>query len=600
MRKLLLLLGFCLSGIVAYGQVAHWIIRPHYDQMTIIQGTNLILTDSLGIYSSIWDFEGNRLFSTTGQLCPFSEGYAAVTDKQSGYIIGILSENGTYTPIQNAQYLGTTIPPKVFYSYLSVYEVGVGCRYLNMEGVSSSTVFLNAKPFMNGYASCRAYANQEKGKDPVNILLNSNLQPVVFINEGKPINAKDLEFVSSVNDSNVGVVIAQGRVYLFDGKTQALSPVYAHKEMKDKKSYARLYDPESLEHTFDGNDFVIVAKCGRAGNVVLKFDAMRCLTSIEYVDKTELFEPLEIVVPRCGSQLKLSTVDNLYGMKLEGGKGELPPQFIEKPTCFDDKAIVQLAGKYGLLKLSADEAFSLSMNKNVPIPFKHQFFETTVRLDMPSTVPAENVILEIDPTTGCEVDKPSGVGRNTQYGNYIEYNCRLQFPQVLADNGSAVLEYPAYVTYNGLKSPQIPFPVNVWHYKYITVNVNEEEKVLDNGSLTFTFNIDAQRDNNDPIYKLDVTARSDSLDVQTIQYSEVRYKCAIEKLAEGMNNVVIEVLEQGCPPLLFPYEIYYTKPVEKSKTTPAVEETVKIRKKEIKPAKEAEKPKEPVIPVVKM
>ena len=41
----------------------------------------------------------------------------------------------------------------------------------------------------------------------------------------------------------------------------------------------------------------------------------------------------------------------------------------------------------------------------------------------------------------------------------------------------------------------------------------------------------------------------------------------------------ISILEAGCPPSVFPFEITYVKPVEKSKDQPEVKEAVKIEKK---------------------
>ena len=41
----------------------------------------------------------------------------------------------------------------------------------------------------------------------------------------------------------------------------------------------------------------------------------------------------------------------------------------------------------------------------------------------------------------------------------------------------------------------------------------------------------------------------------------------------------INILEDGCPPSIFPFEVTYIKPVEKTRTQPEVKEGVKIEKK---------------------
>ena len=62
--------------------------------------------------------------------------------------------------------------------------------------------------------------------------------------------------------------------------------------------------------------------------------------------------------------------------------------------------------------------------------------------------------------------------------------------------------------------------------------------------------------------------------------SEIRHKCKVYSLKEGVNNIVIQILEQGCPPASFPFEVEYYKPVAKTRNKPAEKEKVTIKKKE--------------------
>ena len=64
--------------------------------------------------------------------------------------------------------------------------------------------------------------------------------------------------------------------------------------------------------------------------------------------------------------------------------------------------------------------------------------------------------------------------------------------------------------------------------------------------------------------------------------SEIRYKCKVLGLNEGVNNIVVTVLEKGCPPAIFPFEIEYYKPVARTRNRPAVKEKVIIKKKEVR------------------
>ena len=73
--------------------------------------------------------------------------------------------------------------------------------------------------------------------------------------------------------------------------------------------------------------------------------------------------------------------------------------------------------------------------------------------------------------------------------------------------------------------------------------------------------------------------QTDSLQCELEKISETRYKCKVLDLAEGNNNIIVQILEQGCPPASFPFEVTYTKPVAKTRNKPAVKEDVVITKK---------------------
>lgn len=106
---------------------------------------------------------------------------------------------------------------------------------------------------------------------------------------------------------------------------------------------------------------------------------------------------------------------------------------------------------------------------------------------------------------------------------------------------------------------------------------------MEKGTVSFVFNINAERIANDGIYPTTVKIITDSLTYEYEKMSEVRYKCKVYSLREGVNNIVIQVLEQGCPPASFPFEVEYHKPIARSKNKPAEKEKVTIKKKEKTP-----------------
>ncbi len=298
-----------------------------------------------------------------------------------------------------------------------------------------------------------------------------------------------------------------------------------------------------------------------------------------------MFEKRTVDRPELTSPLRTSSDNDLYGLFWDQEE-QLPPQFEEWPFCFGDRAIVKKAGKYGLLQFHPEDRFQLSMYKGKDIPFKHQTLETNIRLDLPTYISAEKTAIEVDPSSGCEVDRKSAVMKNTQFGNYIQYDCVLHIPDSLSDVPTEIV-YPTRILYDGLVSSTIPFTVKAWHYKYFVVDVLETERVVDNGSFSFTFDINVGLEYGDEAYRREVSVQTDSLAVGLEKISETRDKCLVRDLKEGSNSIVVQVEEQGCPPVSFPFEITYTKPVAASKNQPAVVENVTIKKKEKAPARKS-------------
>ena len=546
--------------------------------MFITAGTNLIMTDSLGVQTSLWSLEGKRLVRTDGDIHPFREGYAVSTKRGTVLVRGFYKDDGSFIPVPEGY--GVFGPyPFVSNGHLLVKEpVTFFFRFIDKDGTVSPQPFVEALPFFNGYASCSYYLTPEKKKDMIHCLLNSDLKPMVFLLNGKQVAPADIEFISSVNDENIAVVVSKKKVFLFDSDKKALFPLGPVDGGDNSKDQARLLGEfeESFVHEGD-SVWILNGKCSKQKFVEVRFDRFMRPTSIRYPDKTREFVQNGRTQQVWHSLLNTTIDGGKYGL-IWDDVVVLPPQFEEQPSCFDDKAIVRMDDRYGLLQLDTAQTFHLSMFKGKDIPFKHQTFETTIRLDLPTTIRADRVSIEMPPDSGCEIDRTSGEFKNTMFGNYVQYDCTLHIPQSLSDDETTEIEYPLHVIYEGLISPLIPFSVKAWHYKYFVVDIIESETALDKGNLSFTFNINAERDQD--VYPMSVDIQADSLAYELEKFSEARYKCRVQNLREGVNNIVVRVVEQGCPPVSFPFEITYTKPVAQTKTQPAVKEEVVIKKKE--------------------
>lgn len=578
-RKLILGLAICAATSSVKGQVAKWLIPPMYDDIHMANGEKLIITDSLD-NKILWTHSGKRLAMTEDQIFSYEEGFAVTTKKGSGVITGFYDKRGKFTRLSGCN--ATYSMPFFSNNYLLVQE-GYFYRFVNTKGELSTGQYAKAYPFSNGYASCNTFANLQKRKDPYNLLLTKEYEQVSFSYEGKLFDTDDIEFISSVNDENIGIVIAKHRLYYFNGKDRSLSPVFAKRDAANIKNQAKLEDDLSLCFSNEPESVsVLKAKCGKNDRIEIRFDALMIPISISLSDGKYVYKRNSKAQQSFDTELRMTQKGSKYGISWDS-KEILPPQLDNLITCFDDKAFVRLSGKCGMLQVLKDEEFKININKGNPIDFRHQKYETTIRLDLPIIISSRNTRIEIDPNSGCDVDMPSGEKKDTEFGNFIQYNCVLSIPNSLPDemynDSRNEITYPTQVIYDGLKSPVIPFKVKAWHYKYFNVDVNDAETSLHQGSLSFTFNINAERNPGEAVYPTSVNIQTDSLQCELEKISETRYKCKVLALNEGTNIIVVQILEEGCPPASFPFEVTYTKPSAKTRNKPAVKEGVVIKKK---------------------
>ena len=323
--------------------------------------------------------------------------------------------------------------------------------------------------------------------------------------------------------------------------------------------------------------------------VSIGLDAMTRPSYIKKDDITHYYKPKKEEAKKWESQLRTITENGLMGLYWKDEYELLPPQFEDVLAGFGNKALVKVNGKFGMLEVLKDEAFKLKMNKGDDVAFRHQKFETSIRVDFPTFLNANKVNIEIDSQSGCEIDKTSKESKNTESGNYVQYNCVLNIPQDLPDELTTI-EYPVTIFYDGIKSSTIPFKINAWHYKYFVVDIDESQTSLDKGNVSFVFNINAERIASDAIYPTTVNILTDSLKFEYEKMSEIRHKCKVYSLKEGVNNIIVQIVEQGCPPASFPFEVEYYKPVAKTRNKPAEKEKVIIKKKAkaLKPSEEKE------------
>lgn len=600
MKKGFILLCTLLSCISASAQMSRWIMPPAYDDIHIADGAPLIISDSLNV-SSLWDLYGRHLAVTEDEIHPFREGFAVTTERGTDNITGFFDSQGHFVALSDCQVARSY--PYFSEGYLLVKSRGV-YKFINQDGKEwSVNNGADLYPMNEGFALCHTYESIEKRKNLHWEYLTPDI-PVVFAYAGKVFDRNDVEFLSSVNDEGVGIAVIRHKVYRFDGKTRMLEPLFARQDETNLKKQLFVEGEPYVYVKTLADSTVLIAKSGKTDRVTFSFDNLRKLMNICFVDRKESYRSYEEPPVEYPSDLMpVISDDGVYGIQCKD-RIVLPYQFEDVAFCVNDFAVVKNRGKWGMLVFDEDLKYRVSMNKGNDIAFRHQYFETNVRIDLPPVIAADKCRFDMDPFYGCTIDKTSGEFKNTESGNYVQYNCVLTIPESLPDVITEIT-YPVQITYDGLVHPEVQLITKGWHYKYINVDLYEPETQLEQGDVTFTINITAEKMLGENDYPFEVEIKTDSLRTELEKISETRYRCKMYSLAEGINNVNVNVLEKGCPPAVFPFVVNYVpnKVVMDENNTKIVEEIkeeVRIQKKSKASAPKQVAPKQeegPLLPV---
>lgn len=575
MKKIALLILALINVTAVNAQMAKWIMQPAYDTIYVATGAPLLLSDSLQT-RTIWSLEGKRLSTTSDILHPFINGYAITSQPKKPIITGFYDTTGKFTPLNG---YALAYPKSHFSEGLLLVRKNDSYRFIRTSGEEADFgELVKPYPFNNGYAAVLTYESIEKKKNPYYVYITPDNRPVEFVYNNKRINATDVEFLSTLTDNGTGIVIIKHKVYYFVKDTNSLEPIFADPNEDSHKKQVSVEGNVDEFLTRSENAYVINAKSGKNDTVSFVLDRTLKPVEIHFPGRTESFDESKPETATFPYHLSPGNKDgNKYGLKLDGTE-VLPPQFDEVGLCFNNFAIVRKSDKWGMLTFDKDIQFKFIMHEGKDIAFRHKDLATTVKLELPSSISADRCRFDIGKQYGCTIDKISLETKNTENGNYVQYKCILSIPDSLPDVLTEI-KYPVEISYDGIKHPIVPIKSNAWHYKYINVDLDESETTLEQGNVSFTINITADKQPGENDYPFEIDIKTDSLQTELIKISETRYKCKLYNLAEGINNVNISILESGCPPSAFPFEITYVKPAKRTRNKPEVKEAVTIQKK---------------------
>ncbi len=485
---------------------------------------------------------------------PFKEGYAVTTKKGTDIITGFFDTNGKFAKLKGWEIARAY--PYFKNGYLLVRN-DHGYKFINPKGVEQqSTCLVSTYPFNQNYASCMTYKNMEKMKNPYYTYINTSDIPISFSYNEKEFDNEDVQFLSSLTDDGKGIAIIKRKVYWYDKSSQALTPIFARKDETNPKHQVYVQGDAS-EYMSDQNDSIVIQGKGyKTDFLLMVFNKMLKPYKIYYSDRIEeIEEEVETEAKYTSPLSSFKDEGSLYGLKCDGNVA-LPAQFDGVGFLVNNLAAVRTNGKWGVLACDKELNYRFIMHEGKDIAFRHRDVSTTIRLELPTAISADKCRFNVADQHSCTIDKISLETKNTENGNYVQYKCVLSIPDSLPDVLTDI-QYPMQITYDGLTYPTVPLHAKAWHYKYINVDLMDSETAVNKGNLSFTFNIAADKQPGENDYPLEVSVHTDSLPTQLEKISETRYKCNISALTDSINSINIKIMEEGCPPYVFPFDIIY-------------------------------------------
>jgi len=582
-KNLIFIAILALDTSTTKAQIAKWAIRPDYSSLQFDAENELVIGQK-DSKTSIWNGKGNLLSTTNDVLYSFRENKAVTVKPNTSNITGFYSIKGDFIKVDLCNV--TCDYPYFSDRYLLVKQ-GDYFQFIDSDGKKGAERYFMAFPYNAELAACYTFEDLEKKRNPMCYYITTKKEKVALSLNGKPIDAEDVDFLSSLTDEGIGVLSTKHKFYYYNNSTKEISPLFEKDDEKDKKKQASMAGELSENLRKEGDSlFVVTAKVGKVGKAEIYMDKCYVPIKISFSENgvetsARVFKRDKHDIPTYTTLLtKTKSVENGKWMISYRGKPIVSNIFDNVRPIKDDLAFVCKDGKWGMIDVADENNFQFRINGGKPVGFRHSAYETSIRMDLPVFIPSGKTSFEVVEDEKFHIDGTSIVRKDTENGNYVQYNCAIDIPPTLLDT-IAEIGCNVQVHYDGLVSPKIPITFSAWHVKRFNVDIIEQSGVS-NGEFSFTINIDEQKAIDETDYPFEVKISTDSIVAYADKLSETRYKITLSSLAEGVNEFSVNILESGCPPQNFPFEVTYTKSVAKSRNEKAVSAKAEVRKKQVR------------------
>lgn len=533
-----------------------WLKKPIYDKITIAPGANLFLADSAKTVNLL-NFEGQKLAAITDSVCGFNENLAVTVKNNSSDITGILGVDGKFISLADKK-VEIAMNDPYFHNGMLLVKSQDGYGFVSADGEMPLSSFPVLYPYHGGVASGMMFEDPKKPKNPYYVIFDKECKQIKFVlpNGKGLVEPKQVNFISSLSDDGKCIVVIKRKLYEFALADGVLTPLFTDTDF-ERKHQVEVNGEMSKWLQATDNGFILSAAAGKDNPVSFVFNRFFQPMQIRYPNLTKDFKQNPRVELKYESNLSGFRHGESDGLKYNGIT-ICPPQFEKVDICVGDAAVITKKGRQGIVGVTPEQSVNIVMNHGDDIAFRHQKFNTSIRLQLPSQALADKYSLDIDHSKGCIIDPTTRTFNNTENGNWVQYDCTLMIPDSLPPTLTTIT-YPVTVVNDGLRLADMNINVKAWHYRYHTVDIDESELVIDNGNVLFPVAIQSEKVIGDSDYPIDLSISTSGLDVEIDKISETLYKCKILNLAEGPNSFNVVLREKGCPPIIHPFMVDYTK-----------------------------------------
>lgn len=567
-KKHLLVLILLLNVMSVQAQIARWMVRPDYDNIEMTDKGFLKVTEKGRI--GLLDKAGEEVLPVEyDRITPFYEDKALLF--KDGKFCAIIDAYGNLTDMSDKDYAVDQNNERFHSGYLLVSH-DKSFYYIDGTGRKVRGPYVEAFPYSEGYASVKVCPNPLKEPTVTYCdLIDENGSSVFASVEER--NA--VQFVSSVMDGRA-LHVSKGRFNWFYLENHEFIPISVD-GTQNKKSLVTAIDKVPVVSPAP-NYYQVTAK-----NAVFRFDKGMKIKRVELENN----EPQVFVREPEQERFFTSPFDSVvfngtYGLTYKG-ISILPPQFDEILHLEDDLAVIKNGGRCGVITIDKKNSFQLKLNDNQNVDFTHSHYDAGLMVLMPPYIRCASAkVVSLSPD--CDIQVETRIESENVERNSLGYTCRLSIPEGLDSDTPISHDYNFIIEYDGLRSEVHSVQVNEWYVKYYEVNLSNTkfEITSPNDTMTVYFELvrmDAARNDDRNYYKNVKVLPADEDPIDPIKITENHYSFPLSSLGKDRLSFSIVIAEEDCPPIIYPFDVVFTKPKPEETDQKTTVDIKAVRKK---------------------